>query len=61
MGMFVHLHIFIRWKNMNYSKLLDLFLDFGEAMMSAGGEISRTEDSINRMGKAYGASNRKQR
>ena len=40
---------------MNYSKLLDLFLDFGEAMMSAGGEISRTEDSINRMGKAYGA------
>ena len=40
---------------MNYRELMNLFLDFGEAMMSAGGEISRTEDSIARMGMAYGA------
>jgi uncharacterized membrane protein YjjP (DUF1212 family) len=35
--------------------LLDIFLDFGEAMLGAGGEISRVEDSIARMGRAYGA------
>lgn len=35
--------------------LLDLFLDFGEAMLEAGGEINRVEDSISRMGIAYGA------
>ena len=37
------------------NKLLDIFLDFGETMLSAGGEISRVEDSIARMGRAYGA------
>ena len=37
------------------NQLLDIFLDFGEAMLSAGGEISRVEDSIARMGVAYGA------
>ena len=35
--------------------LLDIFLDFGQVMLSAGGEISRVEDSIARMGIAYGA------
>ena len=35
--------------------LLDIFLDFGEAMLGAGGEIGRVEDSISRMGVAYGA------
>lgn len=35
--------------------LLDIFLDFGQVMLSAGGEISRVEDSIARMGVAYGA------
>ena len=35
--------------------LLDIFLDFGEVMLRAGGEISRVEDSIARMGTAYGA------
>lgn len=37
------------------SELIDIFLDFGEAMMGAGGEIARIEDSIARMGTAYGA------
>ena len=41
---------------MNYDdQLLDIFLDFGEVMLGAGGEISRVEDSIARMGRAYGA------
>jgi len=35
--------------------LLDIFLDFGETMLGAGGEISRVEDSIARMCVAYGA------
>ena len=39
----------------DYKKLMNVFLDFGEAMMLAGAEISRTEDSIARMGMAYGA------
>lgn len=38
-----------------FNTLLDLFLDFGESMMNAGGEINRVEDSISRMGVAYGA------
>lgn len=38
-----------------YKKLMNVFLDFGEAMMSAGAEISRTEDSVARLGMAYGA------
>ena len=37
------------------SELLHLFLDIGEAIHSAGGEISRVEDTINRLGAAYGA------
>lgn len=37
------------------NQLLDIFLDFGEVMLGAGGEISRVEDSIARMGRAYGA------
>lgn len=35
--------------------LLDIFLDFGETMLGAGGEISRVEDSISHMGISYGA------
>jgi len=35
--------------------LLGLFLDFGEAMLECGGEINRVEDSLARMGTAYGA------
>jgi len=38
-----------------YSALMDILLDFGEAMMDAGGEIGRIEDSLARMGVAYGA------
>lgn len=37
------------------NQLLDIFLDFGQALLSAGGEISRVEDSIARMCVAYGA------
>jgi uncharacterized membrane protein YjjP (DUF1212 family) len=37
------------------NQLLDIFLDFGQVMLSAGGEISRVEDSIARLGVSYGA------
>jgi uncharacterized membrane protein YjjP (DUF1212 family) len=37
------------------SALMDIFLDFGETMMFAGAEIGRIEDSLARMGRAYGA------
>lgn len=37
------------------NQLLDIFLDFGETMLAAGGEISRVEDSISHMGISYGA------
>lgn len=42
-------------KNIQNTKLVRTFLDFGEAMLGAGAEISRVEDSLSRMGKAYGA------
>ena len=38
------------------SELMDILLDFGESMMDSGAEISRVEDSLARMGRAYGAS-----
>ncbi len=37
------------------SELLHLFLDIGEAIHRAGGEIFRVEDTIARLGTAYGA------
>lgn len=37
------------------SELLHLFLDIGESIHRAGGEISRVEDTISRLGTAYGA------
>ena len=37
------------------SELLHLFLDIGEAIHRAGGEINRVEDTISRLGTAYGA------
>lgn len=39
------------------SELLDVLLDFGEAMMDSGAEIARVEDSLARMGHSYGAEN----
>jgi len=39
----------------DYDELLDLFLDFGQALMSAGAEVNRVEDSVERMALAYGA------
>jgi len=35
--------------------LVPIFLNFGEAMMAAGAEISRVEDSLSRIGASYGA------
>ena len=37
------------------SELLHLFLDIGEGIHRAGGEIYRVEDTIQRLGAAYGA------
>ncbi len=39
----------------NYNELLELFLDFGEALMNSGGEVNRVEDSLGRMMRSYGA------
>lgn len=35
--------------------LVSLFLDIGEALLYSGAEINRVEDTISRLGKAYGA------
>lgn len=37
--------------------LMGLMLDMGERMLEAGGEISRVEDMLNRIGRAYGILN----
>ena len=37
------------------SRLLDCMLEMGELLLDAGAEISRTEDTLTRMGLAYGA------
>ena len=37
------------------SELIDILLDFGEAMLGSGAEIARVEDSLSRMGNSYGA------
>ena len=36
-------------------RLLHLLLDLGEAMLTAGAEVNRVEDTLSRMGQAYGA------
>ena len=36
-------------------KLLDCLLDIGALLLDCGAEISRTEDTLRRLGKAYGA------
>ena len=38
-----------------YNTFLHLFLNFGEKMLESGAEIGRVEDSLCRLGKAYGA------
>lgn len=40
---------------MNYEKILQSILDIGEEMIVSGAEVSRVEDAINRMCRAYGA------
>ena len=35
--------------------LLDCMLEMGELLLDCGAEISRVEDTLSRMGKAYGA------
>ena len=37
------------------SELLHLFLDIGEELNAAGGEVFRVEDTVTRLGRAYGA------
>ena len=37
------------------SRLLDCLLELGDLLLDAGGEISRVEDTLERMGRAYGA------
>lgn len=37
-------------------KLLHELLNMGEILLSSGAEVNRVEDTLNRMGKAYGAS-----
>ena len=39
---------------MDYSKLLQVILDIAEEMLVCGAEVSRVEDSIERMCDAYG-------
>ncbi len=39
----------------NYANILALILDVGEALVFAGAEIGRVEDTITRMAKTYGA------
>lgn len=39
----------------NQHLLLDCLLEMGELLLDCGAEISRVEDTLNRMGKAYGA------
>ena len=41
-------------KDMNYSKLLQGILDIAEEMLVAGAEVSRVEDSVVWMSRAYG-------
>ena len=43
------------WDAKQLNELVDIFMDFGEAMMDAGAEIGRIEDSLARMGVSYGA------
>ena len=39
-----------------HSALLHRLLDIGELLMASGAEVNRVEDTLTRMGKAYGAS-----
>ena len=39
----------------NQHLLLDCLLEMGELLLDCGAEISRVQDTLNRMGKAYGA------
>lgn len=36
-------------------RLVASLMDMGEAMITSGGEVSRTEDTLSRLGRAYGA------
>ena len=38
---------------------LHVFLDMGDALLNSGAEIFRVEDTLNRMGYACGATDRK--
>ena len=38
-----------------YDELLEMIMDIAEAMVFAGAEIGRVEDTVNRMSRAFGA------
>ena len=42
-------------KEQCYEKLLETFLDIGKELVEAGAEINRTDDTLRRLGKAFGA------
>ncbi len=48
-------YLFFCEVNMDYKKLLNLALTIGERLLCSGAEVSRVEDSISRICKAYGA------
>lgn len=46
---------FLEEKTKDYANILALILDMGEALVYAGAEIGRVEDTVTRMAKSYGA------
>ena len=49
------LKIIARKTDSEYNGMLRLFLEIGAMMLVAGAEINRVEDTLSRMGEAYGA------
>ena len=45
----------MQYTESEYKEILHCIMDMGELFMGSGGEISRVEDTLSRMGKAYGA------
>lgn len=39
----------------DFNHVLKVLLDFGELMLSSGGEVNRVEDAVTRLGHSYGA------
>ena len=43
------------YKRQDENRLLHLLLDMGEMLLASGAEINRVEDTLQRIGRAYGA------